>query len=47
LKRLQNAKIRSITVNLEPLLDEAEQLARILGASLRTAKRRKRRDRKK
>jgi four helix bundle protein len=44
LKRLQNANIRSTTAKLEPLLDEAEQLARILGASLRTAKRRKKRD---
>lgn len=42
LKRLQNANIRSTSVKLEPLLDEAEQLARILGASHRTAKRRRR-----
>jgi four helix bundle protein len=43
LKRLQNAHVRSTTVTLEPLLDEAEQLARILGASCRTAKRRRKR----
>ena len=41
LKRMQNADIRSTTVTLESLLDEAEQLARIFGASHRTAKRRK------
>jgi four helix bundle protein len=42
LKRMQNASIRSATVTLEPLLAEAEQLARIFGASHRTAKRRRR-----
>jgi four helix bundle protein len=40
LKRLQNANIRSTTVRLESLLNEAEELARLFGASHRTAKRR-------
>ncbi len=43
LKRMLNANIRSSTVRIEPLLAEAEELARIFGASHRTAKRRKRR----
>ena len=43
LKRLLNAKIQSSTMDVGPLLAEAEQLARIFGASHRTAKRRKRR----
>jgi four helix bundle protein len=43
LKRLLNAKIHSTTVDLPALLVEAEQLARIFGASHRTAKKRKRR----
>ena len=43
LKRLLNAKIYSTTVDASTLLAEAEQLARIFGASHRTAKRRKRR----
>jgi four helix bundle protein len=46
LKRLQNASIRSTAVTLDPLLDEAEQLARILGASYRTARRQRRDDKK-
>jgi four helix bundle protein len=41
LKRLLNADIHSATVDLQPLLDEAEQLARIFGASHRTARRRR------
>jgi len=45
LKRMQNAKIRSTKEELEPLLKEAEELARIFGASHRTAKRRKSTDR--
>ena len=36
LKRLLNANIRSTTADLEPLLAEAEQLARIFGSSHRT-----------
>ena len=43
LKRLHNAKIQSATADLATLLSEAEQLARIFGASYRTAKKRKRR----
>jgi hypothetical protein len=43
LNRLLNAKIHSTTVELGTLLAEAEQLARIFGASHRTAKKRKRR----
>lgn len=43
LKRMQNAKVRSTTVDIEPVLTEAEELAKIFGASHRTAKRRKRR----
>ena len=43
LRRLWNAKPRSSTVELGTLLSEAEQLARIFGASHRRAKRRKRR----
>ena len=42
LKRLANANIHSSTVTLAPLLVEAEELARIFGASHRTAKRRRR-----
>ena len=41
LKRMQKAGIQSSTVRLEQLLDEAEQLARIFGASHRTARRRR------
>lgn len=40
LRRMLNAKIRSQTVDIGVLLAEAEQLARIFGASHRTAKRR-------
>ena len=40
LTRMLNAKIGSTTVELGALLAEAEQLARIFGASLRTAKKR-------
>ena len=43
LTRLLNAKINSTTVELGTLLSEAEQLARIFGASHRTAQKRKRR----
>jgi len=43
LKRMLNANIRSTTAPIEPLLTEAEELARIFGASHRTAKRRRRR----
>jgi hypothetical protein len=43
LKRMLNAKIHSTTVELAPLLPEAEQLARIFGASHRTSKKRRRR----
>ena len=43
LKRMLNANVRSTTVRLEPLLNEAEQLAKILGASHRTARRRRKR----
>ena len=39
LKRLANAGIESTTIKLVPLLHEAEELARIFGASHRTAKR--------
>jgi four helix bundle protein len=41
LKRMQNAGIRSTAVVLEPLLAEAEELARLFGASHRTALRRR------
>lgn len=41
LTRMQNAQIASATVPLATLLMEAEQLARIFGASYRTGKRRK------
>jgi four helix bundle protein len=41
LKRMQNANIQSTTVKLEPLLEEAEELAKIFGASHRTALRRR------
>lgn len=44
LKRMLNANIVSTTVPIEPLLAEAEELARIFGASHRTAKRRRRRN---
>jgi four helix bundle protein len=40
LERLMNANIKS-DVPVEPLLDEALQLAKIFGASYRTAKRRR------
>lgn len=40
LKRMLNANIRSTTAPIEALLAEAEELARIFGASYRTAKRR-------
>ena len=43
LERMRNAAIRSRTVELESLLAEAEELARIFGASLRTARSRVRR----
>ena len=43
LKRMPNEDIRSTTAALEPLLAEAEELARIFGASHRTAKRRRKR----
>ena len=42
LKRMLNANIRSTTEAIEPLLSEAEELARIFGASHRTALRKKR-----
>ena len=42
LTRMKNANIRSSTVDIEPLLKEAEELARIFGATHRTAKRRRR-----
>ena len=42
LTRMRNANIRSEHVQLEPLLAEAEELARIFGASHRTAKRKQR-----
>ena len=38
LKRILTANIRSSTAQIEPLLAEAEELARIFGASHRTAK---------
>jgi len=41
LGRLQNAMIWSTTVRIEPLLAEADELARIFGASHRTAKQRR------
>ncbi len=41
LTRMQNANIRSAAAPIETLLNEAEQLARIFGASHRTAKRRR------
>ena len=41
LKRMLNASILSTTVGIETLIAEAEQLARIFGASHRTAKLRK------
>jgi four helix bundle protein len=40
LGRLRNANIRSTTTDIEPLLTEADELARIFGASHRTAKQR-------
>lgn len=43
LKRMLNANIRSTTAEIEPLLEEAEQLARIFGTSHRTARRRHKR----
>jgi four helix bundle protein len=44
LVRMKNAGISSATTDLDPLLDEATQLAKIFGASHRTARRRRRRD---
>jgi hypothetical protein len=41
LTRMLNANIRSTTAAIEKLLAEAEELARIFGASYRTAKRRR------
>jgi four helix bundle protein len=41
LQRMQKANIRSTTVNIELLLSEAEELAKIFGASHRTSKRRR------
>jgi four helix bundle protein len=43
LKRLMNAKVHRSPVDLATLLSQAEQLARIFGASHRTAKKRTRR----
>ena len=43
LTRMKNANIRSSTVDIEALLTEADELARIFGATHRTAKRRHRR----
>ena len=42
LRRLLNANIESTTVPIRLILDEAEQLARMSGASHRTAQRRRR-----
>jgi four helix bundle protein len=39
--RMRNAKVTSATVDLSPVLTEAEQLARIFGAAHRTALRKK------
>jgi len=44
LKRLLIANIRSTGAATEPLLQEAEELAKIFGASARTARRRRRRE---
>lgn len=44
LTRMKNANIRSSTVDIEALLTEADELARIFGATHRTAKRRRRRN---
>ena len=41
LKRFQNAGIVSSAVPIDPLLQEAEELARIFGSSARTARRRR------
>jgi four helix bundle protein len=41
LGRLHNANIRSTTADIDPLLAEADEFARIFGASHRTAKRRR------
>jgi four helix bundle protein len=41
LQRMFKADIRSATIGIETLLSEAEELARIFGASHRTAKRRR------
>jgi four helix bundle protein len=43
LTRMKNNNIRSSSVDLDLLLKEADELARIFGASHRTAKRRRRR----
>jgi four helix bundle protein len=40
LKRILNADVQNSTVRIEPLLREAEELARIFGASHRTARNR-------
>ena len=45
LTRMKNNNICSSTVELDIILKEAEELARIFGASHRTAKRRRRRNR--
>lgn len=42
LTRMKKANIRSSTIDIEPLLKEADELARIFGATHRTAKRRRR-----
>jgi len=41
LTRMKNNAIRSSTVDIEVLLKEADELARIFGASHRTSKRRR------
>ena len=43
LTRMKNNGIRSSEVDIEPLLKEADELARIFGAAHRTAKRQRRR----
>ena len=42
LTRMKTANIRSSTIDIEQLLKEADELARIFGATHRTAKRRRR-----
>jgi four helix bundle protein len=44
LTRMKNANIRSSTIDIEKLLKEPDELARIFGATHRTAKRRRRRN---